>query len=153
MTVLHTGLTGKGSRAASLYQEWIGHKGQGCWSSQDFTSAMAPTPHRSALSWIHGAEHTQHMCCMLQRPAEHPHSLAGSSCRSYVNDTACMLPTWALGPAVLTPDSSTSVQASLGSILRSHFMALQLSAKSEQCKIYTDSHLLQVQGKIYMYLH
>lgn len=49
VTVLHTGLTGKGSRAASRYQEWIGHKGQGWQSSQDFTSAMAPTPHSPVL--------------------------------------------------------------------------------------------------------
>lgn len=85
---LHTGLTGKGSGAASRYQEWIGHKGQGWQSSQDFTSAMVPTPHRPALSWIRGAEHTQHMCCVLQRPAEHAYSLVGSSCTCYVNVTA-----------------------------------------------------------------
>lgn len=139
----------EGLQSSLTYQEWIGHKGQGWQSSQDFTSAMAPTPHRPALSWIHGAE--LHVLCAPK--ASGTHILPGGK----QLHTLCQrhsLPTWALGPAVLTHSRFKYKCASfLGQYTEKPFHGSPVSAKSEQCKIYTDSHLLQVQGKIYMYLH
>lgn len=145
---LHAGLTGKGSRVALLHQE---RRGWGWQGSHSFTPQLwrplltgEPCPGSMELS-----THTHITCalCFL-RPAEHPHSLAGSSCRSHVNFTAHMLPTWALGPAVLTQFRFKYNCASfLGQYTEMPFHGSPVSIKSEQCKIYTDSHLLPSPGK------
>lgn len=74
-----------------------------------------------------GQQNTTFPVCWLEA--------AAGVCEDYINISALVLPAWTLGPAVLIlPDTSTTVQASLGNILRCHCMALQCKQSQDIVK-------------------
>lgn len=74
-----------------------------------------------------GQQNTTLLACWLEA--------AAGVCDDYINVSALVFPAWALGPAVLIlPNTSTTVQASLGNILRCHYMALQCKQSQDIVK-------------------
>lgn len=86
---------------------------RGGWQSgQDFPAAVGPTPHRSALSWIHRAEHIHCTCAVCSEGQRNAHIPGWKQLQKLCQLHSDVPPAWALGPAVLTDSTFKSSCAS-----------------------------------------